>query len=337
MLEHVRERDPLGAQLPGNGLQRAQPQAGRQEPLALLEQGVGEGDPAAVRDLGGQLLGLDQERAAEPLCLVELRHRGLALHAVAGDVGALLRLALGGLRAELGQPGAAGLEPGRLQADDGADIGGQGLDLLTQGLELGVGERTPLERELLLVEIRLVAVELGAGGPRLRRDHGSGSVGRGGGGGRGRRGRDLDRRDLDRRDLGLGWAWTWFRPAGGCCAHAAPRTRPDAIRAAPSHCRILVPVIRSVPSRVVDRPSSRIITAKSRLGVPEAQARRANDKAGRGISLGRPEHRRDAGGLSVRAWAPASRASSCPWSPDRPGCPGRRGSWNCCQSRWSNP
>ena len=86
-----------------------------------------------------ELLGLHQEGAAEALGLVELGDGGLALGPVPGHVGAFLRLAVLGLGAELAQARLAGLEPRGLLVDDGADIRDDGLDLLPEVLQVGVG------------------------------------------------------------------------------------------------------------------------------------------------------------------------------------------------------
>ena len=56
--------------------------------------GAGEGRPASIDDLGGDLLRLNQERPPETLGLVELGNGGLPVGALARDVGAFLGLSL---------------------------------------------------------------------------------------------------------------------------------------------------------------------------------------------------------------------------------------------------
>jgi hypothetical protein len=103
------------------------------------------------------------------LRLVELRHGGFALGAVALRVGALGWRVLLRLRAELIEPRPGAVEARLNLVDGGADALPERVDLLPDALQVGIVEVAG-ERRVVLVELCLEGLELGPSGAGLVRD-----------------------------------------------------------------------------------------------------------------------------------------------------------------------
>ena len=154
-LDRILRDDAQSGEVARKVVRRRHPEVGAEDAVGPLEQRAREDGAAAVAHLGGQLLGLDQDGAGQPLRLIEFGDRALPLGAVAGDVGAFLGVVLLGLGAELFEPRLGGFELRREIGDEGAQALGDGVDPLAQALKLGVRQVAPVERGLLLIEVEL--------------------------------------------------------------------------------------------------------------------------------------------------------------------------------------
>ena len=133
------------------------PEVGIHQCRRAFEQAAGEGCPALVRDLVDDLFALHKKRFRQPLRLVDLGDRMLALAPLLGDVLALLAFLR--LRAELRQALAGRFETRRGGIDDLTDPVGDGVEAfacLEQvcGIDVAAGEQL-----LTLIEIGLRLVE----------------------------------------------------------------------------------------------------------------------------------------------------------------------------------
>ena len=129
-LDRIPRDDAQCAEVARKVVRRRHPEVGAEDAVGPLEQRAGEGGAAAVAHLGGQLLGLDQDGAGQPLRLVEFGDGALPLGAVAGDIGALVGVVLLGLGAELFEPRLGGVAFRREVADEGAQALGDRIDPL---------------------------------------------------------------------------------------------------------------------------------------------------------------------------------------------------------------
>ena len=222
-LDRIPHDDAQGGEVAREVVCRRHPEVGAEEAVGPLEQRAREDGAAAVAHLGGQLLGLDQDGAGQPLRLIEFGDGALPLSAVAGDIGAFFGGVLLGLRAELFEPGLGGVALRREVGDEGAQALGDRVDALAQALKLGVRQVAPIERGLLLIEVKLKGVELrpqslGFGRERRRRSRRRGRVANAGPGVIGLLGLWLSGRWLSLGERSLGKSGRCQR-AGVCDQH----------------------------------------------------------------------------------------------------------------------